>query len=900
MNSLLSANELSNMTATSSVSMSGLSVTSTQFQDQDDKTACEHRLCLIGQDTANNLQLLQALKTLGLPILTSETGMENVMDPEGVETLFIMTEFEGSVFDNLRRNGCRILGPPVIYKCAAENKPPPITGRPLYCPHMAQLVVCFTGFLEGDEVKRLAELVHHMGGGVRKDFTAKVTHLVANATSSYKYRGAVSLGTPIMTKEWVHSSWQNRHSTELTATSETMLQYKMAPFYRCVLAFLGFSEEEKKLMEVITQTQGGTFADIGDQSCTHLVIEENSVTELPNSITHTMKLVKQEWFWACVKIDACADECLFKYVRITNTPEEALNTPGNTPVIRGSRKRRRLKEKLAVLSQENDDMASPRMPCKRRSSTMNDAVLSMSTSMLLDATPDEPLASNDLGSPMQIDSTPVIRNTPTQPISKRHMTAMELLQTETNYVRILQTIITIFKDPLETEQTGGPILDQEEIKTIFSKIPEIYEVHRRLLEDVETLLEDYNDEKSIAQIILKHSKDMTKAYPPFVNFFELSKQTINDCEKQKPRFHAFLKICHSKPECCRQTLTDLLIRPVQRLPSMILLLSDLLKRTTDGHAEHEQLTQAVDSLRKVTEHINEDKRKTEGHTQMFEVMNDIEDVPPHLLSAHRSFIMRADMTEIGDKENGKGENFSEKGGSISMFLFSDTLEICKRRGKPVSSFKSPHSNKIPTQKFYKHIELVPLSHIRRILDVQETEECKNTFAILCKPPMDTTDRLDRLYLFTLIREEPSKEAWLKTLCKHMADVTCKTDADNFLTKISPDELEITKSDFDKGKLNKAMRRARRATRKVGRTFSFNKTPRRTLQRAASTATLNMSPMVTSTDKPHPAEHMDLTGARLASTSSLQVKTTSPLATRPPCTPSKLKSVTYGSSSASWL
>ena len=42
--------------------------------------------------------------------------------------------------------------------------------------------------------------------------------------------------------------------------------------------------------------------------------------------------------------------------------------------------------------------------------------------------------------------------------------------------------------------------------------------------------------------------------------------------------------------------------------------------------------------------------------------------------------------------------------------------------------------------------------------------------------MDTTDRLDRLYLFTLIREEPSKEAWLKTLCKHMADVTCKTDA----------------------------------------------------------------------------------------------------------------------------
>ena len=42
MNSLLSVNELSNMTASSSVSMSGLSVTSTQFQDQDDKTGKLH------------------------------------------------------------------------------------------------------------------------------------------------------------------------------------------------------------------------------------------------------------------------------------------------------------------------------------------------------------------------------------------------------------------------------------------------------------------------------------------------------------------------------------------------------------------------------------------------------------------------------------------------------------------------------------------------------------------------------------------------------------------------------------------------------------------------------------------------------------------------------------------
>ena len=37
-------------------------------------------------------------------------------------------------------------------------------------------------------------------------------------------------------------------------------------------------------------------------------------------------------------------------------------------------------------------------------------------------------------------------------------------------------------------------------------------------------------------------------------------------------FLLIIQLCQSKPECGRQTLTELLIRPVQRLPSITLLL----------------------------------------------------------------------------------------------------------------------------------------------------------------------------------------------------------------------------------------------------------------------------------------------------------------------------------------
>ena len=35
---------------------------------------------------------------------------------------------------------------------------------------------------------RLADLIHHMGGSIRKDFSFRITHLVANCTSGEKFR----------------------------------------------------------------------------------------------------------------------------------------------------------------------------------------------------------------------------------------------------------------------------------------------------------------------------------------------------------------------------------------------------------------------------------------------------------------------------------------------------------------------------------------------------------------------------------------------------------------------------------------------------------------------------------------------------------------------------------------
>lgn len=132
----------------------------------------------------------------------------------------------------------------------------------------------------------------------------------------------------------------------------------------------------------------------------------------------------------------------------------------------------------------------------------------------------------------------------------------------------------MFKSPLEALlETKDELLNSTEAKIIFGNFPPIYDIHKKMLEELRYCASYWSEENSIGNIFLKYASDLIKAYPPYVNFFENTKEMLDKCDQTKPRFHAFLKICQSKPECGRQSLKELLIKPVQRLPSISLLLN---------------------------------------------------------------------------------------------------------------------------------------------------------------------------------------------------------------------------------------------------------------------------------------------------------------------------------------
>ena len=71
--------------------------------------------------------------------------------------------------------------------------------------------------------------------------------------------------------------------------------------------------------------------------------------------------------------------------------------------------------------------------------------------------------------------------------------------------------------------------------------------------------------------------------------------------------------------------------------------------------------------------MNEEKRTTEGMIHLFDLVNDIKDCPPDLLSSTRKLICQVDAKLIILDEN--NELIALKNRPITLFLFTDKIEV---------------------------------------------------------------------------------------------------------------------------------------------------------------------------------------------------------------------------------
>ncbi|XP_053327892.1 uncharacterized protein LOC128502169 isoform X2 [Spea bombifrons] len=198
---------------------------------------------------------------------------------------------------------------------------------------------------------------------------------------------------------------------------------------------------------------------------------------------------------------------------------------------------------------------------------------------------------------------------------ERKEAILEFVNTESSYGEDLRIIKEEFYIPM---QTAG-LLTQDQLQIVFSNIQELIDLNEKFLEvlqeEIEQSLDQGDDDLMtvcIGEVFLEFV-NMLPAFQVYCLQQSTSVATLNALEKEKELLRIFLDVSQNDNTALRRmNLRSFLMAPLQRVTKYPLLLSRILKSTTEFHPDHGSLWEAKSRIESHLEHINM-KTKQEGN-----------------------------------------------------------------------------------------------------------------------------------------------------------------------------------------------------------------------------------------------------------------------------------------------
>uniref|UniRef100_A0A8C3XPH4 Rho guanine nucleotide exchange factor 17 n=1 Tax=Chelydra serpentina TaxID=8475 RepID=A0A8C3XPH4_CHESE len=210
------------------------------------------------------------------------------------------------------------------------------------------------------------------------------------------------------------------------------------------------------------------------------------------------------------------------------------------------------------------------------------------------------------------------------PIDMRKHVTMTLLDTEQSYVESLRTLMQGYMKPLKQPE-NSILCDPSLVDEIFDQIPELLEHHEQFLEQVHNCVQNWHEKQKVGDVLVQSfSKDiLVSIYSAYIDNFLNAKDAVRVAKEARPAFMKFLEQSMRENKE-KQALSDLMIKPVQRIPRYELLVKDLLKHTPVDHPDHPFLIDAQRNIKQVAEKINKGMKSAEEVERNARIVQEIE------------------------------------------------------------------------------------------------------------------------------------------------------------------------------------------------------------------------------------------------------------------------------------
>ncbi|XP_043918964.1 pleckstrin homology domain-containing family G member 5 isoform X2 [Protopterus annectens] len=185
----------------------------------------------------------------------------------------------------------------------------------------------------------------------------------------------------------------------------------------------------------------------------------------------------------------------------------------------------------------------------------------------------------------------------------------ELLQTEATYIRKLKVIRDLFLCCLLNLQESG-LLCEVEHEQLFSNIQELIRLHVDMWQDVMApVLEKARKNKTLlSPVDFKEgfNKTFGSRFKPYIRYCmeeEECMKYMRDLLRDNDLFRVYITWAEKHKQCNRLKLSDMLVKPHQRLTKYPLLLKSILKKTDDP-LERETIVTMINSVEGFIKQVN--------------------------------------------------------------------------------------------------------------------------------------------------------------------------------------------------------------------------------------------------------------------------------------------------------
>ncbi|XP_068995914.1 LOW QUALITY PROTEIN: FYVE, RhoGEF and PH domain-containing protein 6 [Embiotoca jacksoni] len=198
--------------------------------------------------------------------------------------------------------------------------------------------------------------------------------------------------------------------------------------------------------------------------------------------------------------------------------------------------------------------------------------------------------------------------------------AQEIMSSEKVFVDVLKLLHIDFRDAVAkaTRQNGKPVVDERILSQILYYLPQLYQLNRDLLRELEDRVAHWSDHQRLSDIFVQKGPYL-KMYSTYIRQFDNNVALLDEQCRKNPAFTAVVREFEMSPRCASLALKHYLLKPVQRIPQYQLLLTDYLKNLPEDSEDYKDTQAALSIVKEVANHANDIMKQGDNFQKLMQI-----------------------------------------------------------------------------------------------------------------------------------------------------------------------------------------------------------------------------------------------------------------------------------------